>query len=87
MTTASMPTGLQSELTGRVILPDDPDYDKARTVLAGDVDRRPAMIVRVAGVPDIRRVVDLARHSGAELAVRSGGHSAAGHAPRKAAFS
>jgi len=85
MTTASVPAGLQSELSGRVILPHDHDhdhdhdYDTARTVVAGDVDRRPALIVRVAGVPDIRRVVELARDSGVELAVRSGGHSAAGH--------
>jgi hypothetical protein len=39
---------LADELKGRVIEPGDPDYDEARTVFPGDVDRRPAAIVKVA---------------------------------------
>jgi FAD/FMN-containing dehydrogenase len=70
---------LRAELDGRLIVPADQDYDAARTVVAGDVDRRPALIVRVGGAADVARVVALARESGLELAVRSGGHSAAGH--------
>ena len=42
-------------------------------------DRRPAAIVRVGDASDVARVVTLARETGAELAVRSGGHSRAGH--------
>jgi hypothetical protein len=41
-------------------------------------DRRPAAIVRVADASDVSRTVNLARETGAELAVRSGGHSRAG---------
>lgn len=70
---------LQVDLSGRIIAPSDPDYDEARTVMAGDVDKRPAAIVRVADNADVRRVVAFAREKGAELAVRSGGHSGAGH--------
>lgn len=70
---------LQVDLSGRIIAPSDPDYDEARTVMAGDVDKRPAAIVRVADNADVRRVVAFARETGAELAVRSGGHSGAGH--------
>ena len=70
---------LRSEFPERVIAPGDPDYDKARTVFYGGVDRRPAVIIRVANVNDVVRVVDLARGSGLELAVRSGGHSSVGH--------
>jgi FAD/FMN-containing dehydrogenase len=70
---------IRAAVNGRVIAPDDPDYDGARTVVAGDIDRRPAVIVRVADVADVRYVVGLARDSGLELAVRSGGHSGAGH--------
>jgi FAD/FMN-containing dehydrogenase len=70
---------LRSELTGRVIEPDDDGYDKARTLFAGGFDRRPDVIVRVAGATDVLRVVTHARESGMQLAVRSGGHSAAGH--------
>ncbi len=70
---------LRAAVAGRVIAPDDADYDAARLVLAADVDRRPAAIVRVAGVADVQHVVSLARETGMELAVRSGGHSGAGH--------
>ncbi len=65
-------------LQGRVIAPGDPEYDAARTVVAA-VDRRPGAIVRVANAGDVARVVRYAREVGAELAVRSGGHSGAAH--------
>lgn len=72
-------SNLRESVKGRVITPDDPDYDKARTVTAGGVDRRPTVIVRVADANDVSHVILMARESGLELAVRSGGHSAAGH--------
>ena len=50
----------------------------ARSCLGG-VDPRPGVIVRVANAADIATVVRVARESGTELAVRSGGHSGAGH--------
>ena len=64
---------------GPVISPDDPTYDEARTVFVGGIDRWPALIVRVADADDVARGIALARENGLELAVRSGGHSAAGH--------
>ncbi len=70
---------LADELKGRVIEPDDPDYEQARTVFYGTVDRRPAAIVKVADATDVVRVIAHAGDSGLELAVRSGGHSVAGH--------
>lgn len=70
---------LRAALNGRVIAPDDAEYDKARTVFYGGVDRRPAVIVRVADADDVARVISLARETGLPLAVRSGGHSTAGH--------
>src|SRR6266545_3436624 len=66
-------------LTGRVIAPDDDGYDEAGTIFYGGYDRRPALIARVADAADVSTVVRLARESGLELAVRSGGHSVAGH--------
>ena len=68
-----------SEIRGRIITPDDPGYDQARTVFYGGIDKRPSAIVRVSNAEDIRRVVALARQEGCELAVRSGGHSVVGH--------
>ena len=68
-----------SGIDGRVIAPEHPDYDQARAVFYGGIDKRPAAIVRVAGVEDVRRTISAARSHGYELAVRSGGHSVAGH--------
>ncbi|HZA20094.1 MAG TPA: FAD-binding protein, partial [Actinomycetota bacterium] len=70
---------LRSTVNGQVIGPDDPGYDEARTVFYGGFDRRPAAVVRVKDDDDVARVVSQARESGLELAVRSGGHSTAGH--------
>jgi FAD/FMN-containing dehydrogenase len=72
--TISIPQ-LRADLIGRVIAPDDAEYDAARTIFPGGIDRRPAVIVRPADATDVARVVSLARESGQELAVRSGGHS------------
>jgi FAD/FMN-containing dehydrogenase len=77
-TTISIPT-LRDQLSGRVIGPDDPEYDGARRVFVGGIDRRPAVIVRVADAADVASVITLARETGLELAVRSGGHSPLGH--------
>jgi FAD/FMN-containing dehydrogenase len=70
---------LRSIFNGRVIAPGVSGYDEARTVFYGGIDRRPAVIVRVADAADVSRVVALARETGLELAIRSGGHSIAGH--------
>jgi FAD/FMN-containing dehydrogenase len=64
---------------GPVIRPDDPEYDAARQLFYGGMDRRPAAIVRVADTADVAAVIRTARETGTELAVRSGGHSLAGH--------
>ncbi len=70
---------LRAALKGQVIAPGDPEYDRGRTVFYGGFDRRPAVIARVADETDVSRVVSLARETGLELAIRSGGHSLSGH--------
>lgn len=70
---------LVKRVDGEVLSPDHPLYDKARTVFYGGFDRRPSAIVRAANATDVSRVVEFAGESGLELAVRSGGHSQAGH--------
>jgi FAD/FMN-containing dehydrogenase len=76
--TISIPR-LRDAFDGRVIAPGDPDYDQARAPFYGGVDRRPAVIIRPADAAGVARVVALARDSGLDLAVRSGGHSPAWH--------
>jgi FAD/FMN-containing dehydrogenase len=70
---------LRSMVKGGVIAPGDAAFDTARTVFVGGIDHRPAVIVRAADARDVAFVVSLARQTGLELAIRSGGHSAAGH--------
>ena len=76
--TLSIPD-LRTAVAGSVITPDYDGYDKARTVVMGNIDRRPKVIGRPANADDVARVVTLARETGLPLAVRSGGHSGAGH--------
>jgi FAD/FMN-containing dehydrogenase len=70
---------LRAELTEPVIGPADPTYDEARTVFLPSIDRRPAAIARPVDATEVAVVVGIARERGLELAVRSGGHSGAGH--------
>jgi FAD/FMN-containing dehydrogenase len=70
---------LRAEFPGRVIAPGDAAYDEARTILFGGFDKHPAVIIRVEDANEVARVVELARETGLELAVRCGGHSNAGH--------
>ena len=61
-----------------MITPEDAGYDDARTVFPGNIDRRPAVVARPVDAREVAAVVSLARDSGSELAVRSGGHSGPG---------
>jgi FAD/FMN-containing dehydrogenase len=70
----------KSKLRGRLIQPDDPDYDEARKIWNAMIDRRPAMIVRCAGTADVMCAVTFAREHELPLAIRGGGHNIAGNA-------
>ncbi|HET6684047.1 MAG TPA: FAD-binding oxidoreductase [Gaiella sp.] len=70
---------LRATLDGRVVTPENSAYEDARRIFYRSFDRRPAAVVTPADAREVSRVVSLARAAGAELAVRSGGHSLAGH--------
>jgi hypothetical protein len=69
---------LASRVRGRLITPETPDYESARLVFNRAFDRRPALIVRCAGAPDVARALEFAQNQNLPLAVRGGGHSRAG---------
>ena len=70
---------LKSGPSGRLILPGDADYDAARAVIYGGMDFHPGVMVRVKSSKDMQKVLAVSAENGVEFAVRSGGHSAAGH--------
>jgi FAD binding domain/Berberine and berberine like len=76
---ASAISQLHAEFDGRTVSPGDADYDTARQVLMPEFDRRPGLIVRPSDASEVARIVTVARDAGLPLAVRSGGHSGAGH--------
>jgi hypothetical protein len=66
--------------TGTLIGPDDDGYESARRVYNAMVDRRPALIARCESISDVAAALAHARAHGMVVAVRAGGHSAAGFA-------
>lgn len=71
---------LRDRVRGEVLCPDDAEYDTARRVWNGTVDRHPLGIVRCTGVADVGRAVAVARTNDLRLAVKGGGHAIPGHA-------
>ena len=70
---------LRRAVRGEVIVPGQAGYEEARRVWNGNVDRRPAVIVRCLGAVDVQQAVNFARSLGVLLSVRGGGHSAPGY--------
>lgn len=69
---------LRSRLRGELVVPGDPDYDTARAVYNGMIDRHPQAIARCADVADVMAAVNFAREHHLVPAVRGGGHSGPG---------
>jgi FAD/FMN-containing dehydrogenase len=71
--------GFRSALRGELISPDHAGYENARHVWNGNIDRRPGLIARCAGVADVQQAVTFARTHLLRLSIRGGGHSAPGY--------
>ena len=68
------------QLRGDLILPDSAEYEDARNVWNGLVNKYPAVVVRAGGATDVAHAVRFARDTGLELSVRGGAHHQTGSA-------
>ena len=69
---------LRANLRGDLIQPSDDDYDNARALYNGMIDKRPAAIARCVDTADVIACVNHARENNILLAIRGGGHNGAG---------
>ena len=69
---------LAESLEGSMLFPGDDGWDDAVRIWNGMITRRPALVVRPAGTPDVVRVVNFARDNALELSIKGGGHNIAG---------
>jgi len=70
--------GLKMRLRGPMLTPGDVGYDESRTVWNGMIDKRPAVVVRCLGTPDVITCVQFAREHELLLCIKGGGHNIAG---------
>lgn len=73
-------TALKQTIRGSVVRPGDAEYDSARRVWNGTIDRHPALIVRAIGTADVMAAVNFARDHRVPVSVRGGGHNVSGSA-------
>jgi FAD/FMN-containing dehydrogenase len=66
---------IRRAVRGPVIAPGDADYDRARRVWNGDIDRRPALVAACLDEDDVAAAIRFGVAEGLEIAVRGGGHS------------
>src|SRR5499426_3338895 len=71
-------TAFKQSLRGQLIAPGDDSYAEARQVWNGNIDRRPGLIARPAGVADVIQAVNFARDHNLLVSVRGGAHNIAG---------
>ena len=71
---------LAAAFSGQLLTPDQPDYDAARRIHNGLIDKHPALIARCLHTADVVDAVNFGRSEGLEISVRGGGHNVAGKA-------
>ena len=71
---------LLETFSGAVLDPAHPDYEEARKVWNGTIDRRPALIAQCQSDEDVVAAVKFATQHDLLVAVRGGGHGVAGYA-------
>jgi FAD binding domain/Berberine and berberine like len=71
---------LRSACRGPLIGPGDAEYDSARRIWNGSIDKRPGLIARCTGLADVIAAVRFARENDLLVAIRGGGHNVGGRA-------
>ncbi len=69
---------LKQSLRGKLIQPNDDDYEAARKVYNGMIDKKPALIAKCMNVADVITAVNFGRENNVLTAIRSGGHNGGG---------
>src|SRR5437660_726909 len=69
---------LSASCRGRLLGPDDVDYETARQLYNAMIDKRPGLIARCLDVADVIAAVNAGREAGLDIAIRGGGHNGPG---------
>jgi len=69
---------LDADLYGQIIMPGDTDYAAATWIYTGGIERHPKVVFRPGNAEQVANVIALAKDTGLEFSVRSGGHSSVG---------
>ncbi len=69
---------LKNQVKGEVILPEDSNYDEARSIYNAMIDKKPAAILKCKNADDVVAGVNFARENHLEVSIKSGGHNGAG---------
>lgn len=69
---------LRESLRGKLIRRGDANYEDARQLYNGMIDKRPLLIARCADVADVITAVNFGREQGLLIAIRGGGHNGPG---------
>jgi FAD/FMN-containing dehydrogenase len=69
---------LAGRVRGELVHEGHSDYEQARRVDNGSIDRRPQLIVRCADAMDVMAALEVGQERGLDIAVRGGGHSVPG---------
>lgn len=71
-------TKFAGTIRGSLIRRGDPEYDEARKLYNGMIDKHPLMIAQCADVADVIAAVNFGRDNGLLVAIRGGGHNGPG---------
>ncbi|WP_373517938.1 FAD-binding oxidoreductase, partial [Pricia sp.] len=71
---------LKKSAKGEIIMPQDKNYDEARSIYNAMIDKHPGVIFKCKDVEDVVQAVNFGRENHLEVSIKSGGHNGAGFA-------